>query len=113
LTAIDRRVGSRFVPRLLDHGDDVRVLARDAGRAESLRARGAEVVAGDLRDADALRRAVKGVAAVVHLGASFRGLPDEEAVAVNRDATVALATAAARAGVARFVLASGRRPSDA
>ena len=100
------RVGRRFVPRLLDHGTDVRVLARDAGRAEPLRARGAEVVLGDLRDADAVARAVAGVDAVVHLAAAFRGVPDEEAVAVNCDAAAALAAAAGRAGARRFVLAS-------
>jgi nucleoside-diphosphate-sugar epimerase len=100
------RVGRRFVPRLLDHGTDVRVLARDAGRAEPLRARGAEVVLGDLRDADAVARAVAGVDAVVHLAAAFRGVPDEEAVAVNCDAAAALAAAAGRAGAGRFVLAS-------
>jgi nucleoside-diphosphate-sugar epimerase len=106
VTGATGRVGSRFVPRLLRHGADVRVLARDAARAEPLRAAGAEVVMGDLRDAATLHRAVKGADAVVHLGASFRGVPDEEAIAVNRDATAALVATAARAGVARFVLAS-------
>jgi nucleoside-diphosphate-sugar epimerase len=82
------------------------VLARDSQRAEPLRRAGAEVVTGDLRDAAAVERAVDGAGAVVHLGASFRGVPDDEAIAVNRDATVALAAAAARAGAGRLVLAS-------
>jgi nucleoside-diphosphate-sugar epimerase len=106
VTGATGRVGSRFVPRLLEQGEEVVVLVRDAGRGEPLRRRGARVVAGDLRDADSGRRAVDGVDAVVHLAASFRGVPDEEAVAVNRTATVALARAAVDAGVGRFVLAS-------
>ncbi len=103
VTGATGRVGSRFVPRLLQQGERVRVLARDPARAEPL---GAEVVAGDLRDTEALDRALKGADAVVHLGAAFRGVSDEEANAVNHTATVDLAEAALRAGVARFVNAS-------
>jgi nucleoside-diphosphate-sugar epimerase len=106
VTGATGRVGSRFVPRLLQQDEEVVVLVRDEARGEPLRRRGAEVVAGDLRDAASRRRAVDGVDAVVHLAASFRGVPDEEAVAVNRTATVELARAAVDAGVGRFVLAS-------
>jgi nucleoside-diphosphate-sugar epimerase len=106
VTGATGRVGSRFVPRLLQQGEEVVVLVRDADRGEPLRNRGAEVVAGDLRDPDGRRRALGGVDAVVHLAASFRGVPDEEAVAVNRTATVELARAAVDAGVGRFVLVS-------
>jgi nucleoside-diphosphate-sugar epimerase len=106
VTGATGRVGSRFVPRLLEQDGDVVVLVRDEARGEPLRRRGAEVVAGDLRDAASRRRAVDGVDAVVHLAASFRGVADEEAVAVNRTATVELARAAVDAGVGRFVLAS-------
>jgi nucleoside-diphosphate-sugar epimerase len=106
VTGATGRVGSRFVPRLLEHEGEVVVLVRDEARGEPLRRHGAEVVAGDLRDAASRRRAVDGVDAVVHLAASFRGVPDEEAEAVNRTATVELARAAVDAGVGRFVLAS-------
>lgn len=106
VTGATGRVGSRFVPRLLQQGEEVVVLVRDPDRGEPLRNRGAEVVAGDLRDPDGRRRALGGVDAVVHLAASFRGVPDEEAVAVNRTATVELARAAVDAGVGRFVLVS-------
>jgi nucleoside-diphosphate-sugar epimerase len=100
------RVGSRFVPRLLRRGEAVRILVRDPTRAQTLRERGAEVVAGDLRDAAARARAVDGVDAIVHLGASFRGVPAEETIGVNETATVELARAALAAGVARFVFAN-------
>jgi nucleoside-diphosphate-sugar epimerase len=110
VTGATGRIGSRFVPRLLDHPEQVRILVRDAERAESLRRLGAELVVGDLRDAGALERAVDGVDAVVHLGvvltALARGASEEEAAAVNRTATVELARAALQAGVPRFVFAS-------
>jgi nucleoside-diphosphate-sugar epimerase len=106
VTGATGRVGSRFVPRLLDQGEEVRVLVRDGGRAEPLARRGAEVLVGDLGDPDALKRAVAGVDAVVNLAAAFRGVPREETVAVTRDAAVALADAALAAGVRRHVLAS-------
>ena len=100
------RLGSRFVPRLLAEGERVRVVVRNAAAADELRARGAEVVRGDLREASVAREAVEGAAAVVHLAAAFRGVPDEEARAVNHAATVDLARAAVAAGVSRFVFAS-------
>lgn len=61
---------------------------------------------GDLRDAEALAKAVAGVDAVVNVAASFRGVPDEEAWAVNRDAAVELGRAALASGVRRFVQVS-------
>jgi nucleoside-diphosphate-sugar epimerase len=106
VTGATGRLGSRFVPRLLELSNDVRILVRDAGRAEPLHERGAEVVTGDLRDEDTRKTAVNGVDAVAHLGAAFRGVPDDEAVAVNEAATVALALASLEAGVPRFVYAS-------
>ena len=103
VTGATGRIGRRFVPRLLQHVSAVRVLARDAGRAEPLRERGAQVVLGDLREAGDRAAALDGADAVVHLGAAFRGVPDAEALAVNQAATVDLA---AQAGRRRFVLAS-------
>jgi nucleoside-diphosphate-sugar epimerase len=106
VTGATGRVGSRFVPRLLQQGESVRVLVRDPVRADFLGALGAEVVVGDLRDTGALDGVLKGADAVVHLGAAFRGVSDEEAIAVNHAATVGLAVSALRAGVTRFVYAS-------
>jgi nucleoside-diphosphate-sugar epimerase len=106
VTGATGRVGSRFVPRLLQQAESVRILARDPGRAGSLGALGAEVVIGDLRDTGTLDNALKGIDAVVHLGAAFRGVSDEEAVTTNHTATVELAESALRAGVRRFVYAS-------
>jgi nucleoside-diphosphate-sugar epimerase len=106
ITGATGRVGSRLVPRLLQQGEAVRVLARNGSRAEPLARRGAELVEGDLRDAGALATALRGVDSVIHLAAAFRGVPDEEAVAVNRDATVGLGRACLNAGVGRLVFPS-------
>ena len=109
VTGTTGQVGRRFVPRLLAQarpGERVRVLVRDAARAEPFAELGAEVVTGDLRDAEALGKAVAGVDAVVNVAAAFRGVPDEEAWAVNRDAAVELGRVALASGVRRFVQVS-------
>jgi nucleoside-diphosphate-sugar epimerase len=106
VTGATGRLGSRFVPRLLAEGERVRVVVRNAEAADTLRARGAEVVVGDLREPAGRGEALEGVEAAVHLAAAFRGVPEEEARAVNYTATVDLARAAVAAGVERFVFAS-------
>nr|WTB35430.1 NAD(P)-dependent oxidoreductase [Streptomyces sp. NBC_00830] len=109
VTGTTGQVGRRFVPRLLAQTqaeERVRVLVRDAARGERFAELGAEVVLGDLRDEEALGKAVAGVDAVVNVAASFRGVPDEEAWAVNRDAAVGLGRAALASGVRRFVQVS-------
>ncbi|MCX4914635.1 NAD(P)-dependent oxidoreductase [Streptomyces sp. NBC_00687] len=109
VTGTTGEVGRRFVPRLLGQapaGDRVRVLVRDETRATALAGLGAEIAVGDLRDADTLVKALAGVDAVVNIAAAFRGVPDEEAWAVNRDAALELGRAAEASGVARFVQVS-------
>ena len=109
VTGTTGQVGRRFVPRLLAQrqpGEEVRVLVRDAARGERFAELGAQVVVGDLRDAEALGKAVAGADAVINIAAAFRGVPDEEARAVNRDAAVELGRAALASGVRRFVQVS-------
>jgi nucleoside-diphosphate-sugar epimerase len=106
VTGVTGQVGSRFVGRMLARHQPVRVLVRGDDQAGLWWDRGAEVIVGDLRDPDAVKRALAGVDAVVHIAAAFRGVPDEEAVAVNRDATIALARATLDAGIGRFVFTS-------
>ncbi|MFJ4850260.1 MULTISPECIES: NAD-dependent epimerase/dehydratase family protein [unclassified Streptomyces] len=108
VTGATGRVGSRLVPRLLQWrrpGDEVRVLVRDAERGAPFARRGAQVVTGDLRDEEDVRKALAGADAVLHLAAVFRGDAGDGAWAVNREATLALARLAAGAGAARFVQA--------
>jgi nucleoside-diphosphate-sugar epimerase len=107
VTGATGKVGSRFVPYLLKNGHAVRILARNAERAAALKEQGAEVVLGDLVDNHNLPEALRGVDAVVHTAAQFRGgISEEVARAVNLDATIVLAKAALKAGVARFVFTS-------
>ncbi|MHB8579131.1 MAG: NAD-dependent epimerase/dehydratase family protein [Ignavibacteriaceae bacterium] len=107
VTGATGKVGSRLAPYLLKQGHAVRILARSAERALALKAQGAEVVVGDLVDNKNLNEAIRGVDAVVHTAAQFRGgISEEVARAVNLDATIALAKAALEAGVTRFVFTS-------
>ncbi len=106
VTGATGRVGSRLVPRLIRQVGHVRILVRDAARAEPLTALGAEAIPGDIKDPATIEEALKGVQGVVHLAAAFRGVPEEEVTAVNNTATVELARAALRADVETFVYTS-------
>ncbi|GFP75496.1 NAD-dependent epimerase/dehydratase family protein [Clostridium fungisolvens] len=107
VTGATGKVGSRLVPYLLKHGHSVRILVRNAEKALALKEQGAEVVEGDLLNNDNLTKIIRGVDAVVHTAAQFRGgISDEVATAVNLDATISLAKAALEAGVTRFVFTS-------
>lgn len=109
VTGATGQVGRRFVPRLLARaapGDAVRVLVRDEERGAPAAALGAQVAVGELRDPEAVRKALAGVDTVLNIAAAFRGVPDEEAWAVNRDAALELGRGAVEAGAGRFVQAS-------
>jgi nucleoside-diphosphate-sugar epimerase len=106
VTGATGRVGSRLVPHLLKRGDAVRILVRDQERAQSLYQKGAEIVIGDLEEPSTLTQAVAGMDAVIHLAAFFRGATPEEAQAINMKGTLALAQAALKANVSRFIFTS-------
>ena len=61
-------IGTRLVPQLVEHGHEVIGTSRSPGKAERLRALGAEPVALDLLDARAVRQAVLETApeAIIH-----------------------------------------------
>lgn len=96
LTGATGRIGSRLAPRLAAR-TPLRVLVRDPERIAPFWDQGYDVVLGDLRDPGAVKRAVQGVDAVVHLAA------------VSRDDTLRLGLAALEAGVPRFVFAGTTR----
>jgi nucleoside-diphosphate-sugar epimerase len=107
VTGATGKVGSRFVPRMLAKGYEVRILVRDAGKASALAKLGAEVVIGDLNNADTLPPAVKDIDAVTHIAAFFRSFTDNEGIIkTNHAGTVALANASIAAGVKRFIFTS-------
>jgi nucleoside-diphosphate-sugar epimerase len=109
VTGSTGEVGRRFVPRLLRRtapGDTVRLLVRDEERGAPFAALGAEIAVGELRDDASVRKALAGADAVVNIAAAFRGVPDEEAWAVNRDGALGLGRAALEARTGRFVQVS-------
>jgi UDP-glucose 4-epimerase len=106
VTGATGKVGSRLAKRLVQRGDHVRALVRDPTRAADLREARIELVEGDLLEADSLAAAVRGVDAVVHCAAFFRGATPEQAHAVNDLGSQHLASAARAASVARFVFTS-------
>jgi nucleoside-diphosphate-sugar epimerase len=106
VTGATGRVGSRFVPRLLQREYTVRLLVRRAEQAEAFRKLGAEVIVGDLSQKDCLASAVAGVQTVVHLAAYFRGTDQERIRTTNEEGALSLANAALSAGVERFVFTS-------
>jgi dTDP-glucose 4,6-dehydratase len=78
-------IGSHFVKRLVAAGEDVVVLDKltSAGNPANLDGAGAELVVGDIANADAVARAAAGCAAIVNFAAEThvdRSILDPEAV---------------------------------
>jgi dihydroflavonol-4-reductase len=95
--------GGHLARTLAASGMAVRALTRSA--APALAEAGIETIAGDVRDADAVRRAAAGVDVVYHIAAIYRraGLRDEEYRAVNAAAVRTVIEAAAAGGARRVV----------
>jgi UDP-glucose 4-epimerase len=106
VTGATGKVGSRLVKQLAQRGHHVRALVRDLTRGAPLLGEHAELAKGDLLDVESVMAAVRGVDAVVHCAAFFRGATAEQAHAVNDVGTRHLANAARTAGVGRFVFTS-------
>jgi UDP-glucose 4-epimerase len=106
VTGATGKVGSRLSKHLAERGDRVRALVRDATLAAKLREHRIELAEGDLIHAASLEAAVRGVDAVVHCAAFFRGATAEQAHEVNDVGTRNLAMAARAAAVNRFVFTS-------
>jgi uncharacterized protein YbjT (DUF2867 family) len=96
--------GSVVAKTLLGAGKPVRALVRDAKKAESLKALGAEVTVVDLTDVQALEAAVTGAEGVYFL--SPPDLAAKDFVAERRALTEAQVAAFARAKVPHVVLLS-------
>jgi 2-alkyl-3-oxoalkanoate reductase len=106
-------IGTRLVPQLVDRGHAVIGSSRSAEKAEHTRGLGAEPVALDLLDREAVRRAVLEAApdAIVHQATALADLTfsrnfDRTFAMTNRlrtEGTDALLAAAREAGVDRFV----------
>jgi UDP-glucose 4-epimerase len=104
-------VGATLVRRLVASGYRVRVIDNlSTGDAAHLDGVDAELVRGDIRDADALEGAIKGLDAVIHLAAAGSVIGSIADPLANFEANVLgtfqVLDAARRAGVERTVQAS-------
>ncbi len=99
-------VGSALVKSQLEAGVHVRALTRDAKKAQSLRQAGAQIYVGDLRDADSLARACRGVDKVVAAAHSLLGVGENSPKLVDGTGNRNLIQAAKAASVQRFVFLS-------
>jgi dihydroflavonol-4-reductase len=108
LTGATGLVGGAVARELVARGHAVRILARETSDTSALEPLGAEVVRGDVLDAGAVRRALAGQDAVVHVaGIATMGLdPPARLMAVNVAGVETVLGAALEAGVARAVLTS-------
>ena len=98
-------LGGYIVESLLARGDHVRSFGR--GDYPQLRARGVDVIRGDIRDSAALAAACAGVECVFHSAAQPGiGLDRNAYESVNRTGTELLLSNARRCGVSRFVYTS-------
>jgi len=103
-------VGRPLVPRLVAAGHDVVAVARDPGKADTLRAVGADPVAVDLFDPNGVREATRGCDAILHLATnvppvSTAGRPSSWDLhnRLRTEATANLVAAAEANGVTRLV----------
>jgi dihydroflavonol-4-reductase len=101
-------IGSAVTRALAAHGRDVVVLLEPGADDRGLAALDVERVTADLRDADGVRRAVRGCTSVFHLAALYRfwARDRRDFYAVNVDGTRNVLIAAREAGVERIVYTS-------
>jgi nucleoside-diphosphate-sugar epimerase len=100
-------VGSHLIELLRAEGHVVRALVRPGSKADFVRALGADVVTGDLDDADSLRRACQGCDVLYHSAARVEIVgTEEEFHRTTVLGTQHLLDAARDAGVRRFVQVS-------
>lgn len=99
-------IGSHLVDALAADGITVRSFDLPGAALANLRNTRSEVVTGDIRDRESLRRAVRGMDAVYHLAAISRHdarVPDAEYEAVNIQGTRNVLEMADEAGVKRVL----------
>lgn len=105
LTGATGFVGGHLAARLAAEGHRIRCLVRrlDHRRAAYLKDLDAELAAGDILNPDALREAIEGCGAVIHLVGIITEPPGFTFKQVHVKGTVNVLDAAAAAGVRRYV----------
>jgi dihydroflavonol-4-reductase len=101
-------VGGHVAQELSRHGADLRILIRSSSKLANLEGIPAETVVGDLLQVDALRTALEGCDAVMHVAADYRlWVTDPEKMhATNVTGTRELLRLAREQGVPRVVYTS-------
>jgi len=100
-------VGTHLCSQLAEGGWKVRAIVRNTSKAaQRLGHLRIEIRVGDIRDADAMRAAMTGAGALVHLAAIAIERPGERYNQVNTDATRVLLAAARAEAVDRLVYMS-------
>jgi len=101
-------IGANVMRRLVERGEDVRVLVRATSKRSNLAGLPVEVAVGDLRDADSVRRAVRGCSRVFHVAADYRfwARDPRELYESNVQGTVHVMDACLAEGVERVVYTS-------
>jgi dihydroflavonol-4-reductase len=108
ITGATGLVGSAVARKLVAEGFPVRALVRSNSPRSQLDGVDLELVAGDMRDAESVRRAMAGVRYVFHVAADYRlwARDPNEIFAANVDGTRIIMQEAKRAGVERVVYTS-------
>jgi uncharacterized protein YbjT (DUF2867 family) len=104
VTGATGNTGSVVARQLLEAGKKVRLLVRDPVKAQALAAQGAEIVRGDLTDADAVARAFAGATGLYLM--SPPDLTSTDFIAERTKLMGKLATITKAAGVGHVVLLS-------
>jgi dihydroflavonol-4-reductase len=103
-------VGSHVAKQLAARGADLRLLVRPTSRTENIAALKADLVTGDLRDPESMKRAMQGCEFVFHVAADYRlwtpGAQAKEMYASNVEGTRSVIEAAKQAGIRRVVYCS-------
>lgn len=121
-------IGQSICRQLRDQGFSVRVLVRSPEKASLPALQGAELIPGNLDDAESLRRLVANAEAVIHCAGNVRGATQAQFDRVNVDGTrrllqairstettprlLALSSLAAREPQLSFYATSKRRAED-
>ncbi len=100
-------IGGLLTRALRSDGEPVRCLARDPSRAGDLTRIGAEVVRGDVLEADTLGPALDGIRTAYYLVHSMGRGADGDFAARDRAAATNFADAAVAAGVERLIYLGG------
>jgi dihydroflavonol-4-reductase len=108
VTGANGFVGAAVVRALIARGEAVRALVRVNSNTVNLDGLPAEIVRGDITDADSMRRAARGCTTVFHVAADYRlWVPDRKSMyRTNVEGSVTVLESAVAVGAERMVYTS-------